>query len=73
MDPTMFLAASDTRDPNRPDASQIDAFYAEHGAEPFWTSGVAAPLAAWRLLTRMARKFVSAPGDFAQRRLRMLD
>lgn len=73
MDPTMFLASPATRDPNRPDAGQIDAFYEEHGANPVWTRGAAAMARVWRLLSGLAREKAEARQSFAQRRLRMVD
>ena len=68
MDPTMFLAAP-ARNQNRPDASQIDSFYEEHGTVPVWKRAVAALTAfnkAWAAKTRQDR-------GFAPSHLRMVD
>ena len=73
MDPTMFLAAPSTEDPNRPDPAQIDAFFAEHGTEPFWTRSMTAISAAWHLVSHRVRCEIAGRGGFAQRRLSMLD
>ena len=69
----MFLAAPAARDPHRPDASQIYAFYNAHGTIPVWTRTRASISRFWQRFSGTAGETTPPRQSYAQNRLRVVE